>query len=520
MGSRSYGICVSAVIISIIVIFFNLGSIPLLDPDEPVHAETPKEMLLHQEFISPRIYGEYWYDKPPVYYWLVAATYKLFGISDFTARFPSAVLSVLCVIVVMLFGGKMFSARVGGISALILATSIEYFYLGKVAVTDITLTLFLTTSLLCFFKRYYCFFYLFMGLAVLTKGPIVLFFPIVIALLHLVITRNISEINRMKLPLGFLIFGIVALPWYFVMYQIHGKEFIDTFLGFHNLTRFTAPEHPSGVLWYYYIPVIILGFFPWITLLLQSVYHSLTRAKEKFGELIFLNIWVIVVFLFSSATQTKLVSYILPMYPAMALIVGWYIDQLWSERYQQKRQYIWGVLFTVLSILMIGGSYLGFDVLPELHTGLIALIAVLFLMCVCTVYFLWGKDVKYTFISNIIGMIAVSLIVAGLLLPAISPKFSTFDAAQQFEQLYDDNSPIYVSKFLRPGFAFYSGRYGTELIFSQHSVPDIAAILQRDRQAYFILRDIDYARIPEDVRSRLSLAQTVENKMILTIQPR
>lgn len=104
MSSKNYSVYLSVAIISIVVLFFHLGGVPLLDPDEPVYAETPKEMIETRDFISPRIYGEYWYDKPPMYYWLVAGAYQIFGTGDFAARFPSAALAVICALAVLYFG--------------------------------------------------------------------------------------------------------------------------------------------------------------------------------------------------------------------------------------------------------------------------------------------------------------------------------------------------------------------------------------------------------------------------------
>ncbi len=163
--------------ITAFIIFFHLGSFPLLDPDEPVYAETPKEMIVFGDFVSPRIYGEYWYDKPPMYYWLVAAAFKVFGVNEFAARFPSALLGVLCVLLVHQAGSRLFGQTAGIAGALVLATSIEYFYVAKAAVTDITLTLFLTAALLSFLEKKYVLFYFFAALATVTKGPIGLVFP-------------------------------------------------------------------------------------------------------------------------------------------------------------------------------------------------------------------------------------------------------------------------------------------------------------------------------------------------------
>lgn len=518
MNRSVYSIFLTTAIISMTVIFLNLGGIPLLDPDEPVYAETPKEMFIHDEFVSPRIYGEYWYDKPPMYYWLVASAYKIFGISDFSARFPSALLAVICIGVVLHFGMRMFNQRAGMIGALVLVTSIEYFYLGKAAVTDITLTLCLTSSLLCFINKKYYLFYLFAGLATLTKGPIGLFFPVVITLIYLFVTRNLSELKRMKIPAGIVIFSLVAFPWYIAMYHLHGSAFIETFLGFHNVTRFTSPEHPSGVLWYYYFPVLIIGFFPWNAILLQSIYHSFLYGRNKSQELIFLNIWAIVVFLFFSIAQTKLVSYILPMYPALAMIVGWHIDRLWSARFQPKRQYIWGGLTLGLIALFSLGTFMGAKELPGITQSVLFLNVIFIFMFIYTAMFIWRNNIKALLWGNVVAMIAFSIVLSFFLFPSIAPQFSAFSVTKQFEELYDGNSPVYVSKFLRPGFAFYGNRYGEELVFSDQSIPDIETIIQQNKQAYFVVRDIDYERISEKTRNKLICKKIVDNKIILSIR--
>lgn len=515
MNSRNYGAFLITAIISMIIIFFNLDGIPLLDPDEPVYAETPKEMFLYNDFISPRIFGEFWYDKPPMYYWLVALSYKVFGINDFAARFPSGSLAVVCIFVMWYFGNKIFNQRTGILSALILLTSVEYFYLGKAAVTDITLNLFLTCSLFSFITKKYYLFYFFAGLAVLTKGPIGLFFPGIIVFIYLVVTNNLKEITRIKLPVGIVIFSILALPWYIIMYHLHGSIFIDTFLGFHNLTRFTTPEHPSGVVWYYYIPVLIIGFFPWNALLIQSIYHSFIHYRDKFNELVFLNIWFIVVFLFFSISQTKLVSYILPMYPPMAMLIGWYIDKISNNYYNAKRQYSWSILSCILIVGFIIGALLNINQIPNYNQSVVFLIVTLISMFVCIIFFTWKNQIEKLFWTNVLGMTIFSIVLAGMLFPAIAPQFSTYNTVRQFEECYDNNSPIFISKFLHPGFSFYSNKYGSELIFSDDSIPNLEVILEENEQAYFILRDIDYMRIPENTQNKLSTIKKSDNKLIL-----
>ena len=502
-------------IITAIIIFGNLSGIPLLDPDEPVYAETPREMIIYSDFLSPRIYGEYWYDKPPMYYWLVAASFTLFGAGEFAARFPSALLSLVTIILVYFAGSKVIGKRGGIIAAFVLATSIEFFYLGKAAVTDITLNLFLTASLLSFIRNKYYLFYLFAGLATLTKGPIGLFFPAVIVFLYLLLTRNLQRLKTMKIFSGTLLFAAVAIPWYAIMYHFHGSAFIETFLGFHNITRFTSPEHPSGTLWYYYIPVLLIGFFPWITTLGQAVFQSFIQPRNKANELLFFNIWATVIFIFFTISQTKLVSYILPMYPALALLVGWHIDKQWSNWYGNKRQYIWGGLMAFLLILFSIGSYLSIPQLPSIEHGVYALIAIFTIWLLAFLWFIWQKRIANLVISNIIAMTMTALVISYMLFPAIAPEFAAKDTAQEFKTLYDGKSEVYISKFLRPGFAFYSGIYGQELYFSKDLMPDIEKIIAIPGQSYFILRTMDYERINATARNKMQVLKTVNNKIIL-----
>lgn len=509
---RSSTALILIVAIASLIMFYNLGSIPLLDPDEPVYAETPKEMYAFQEFISPRIYGEYWYDKPPMYYWLVAVAYKIFGINEFSARFPSALLGVVCVIAVYYFSRRIFdSVSVALPSALVLATSIEYWYLGKAAVTDITLNLFLTLSLLCFITKKYYWFYLWAGIATLTKGPIGLLFPGAIVFLYLLTTSRWAELKDMKIPAGILIYVFVGVPWYVIMYKIHGNIFIDTFLGFHNITRFTSPEHPEGVLWYYYIPVLILGFFPWTALAMQAVWNSLTKGSSERNTLIFLNIWAAFIFIFFTISRTKLISYILPMFPPLAMITGWYFNYLLSN---QKRCVSWGLTTIIVSTLLIAGMVIGLKSMPDLKFGVTVASAVLGVMALTACYFVWQKHFRTAFWIKVIAMTIFSLVMMTLLLPVAAPHFASLDIAKQFTAQYDGKSQVYIIKFLRPGFAFYTEVYGQQLLNNA----EFKAAVSRAERAYFIVRESEYKSLSDTERQEITVLAKEKDKMLLLKQ--
>lgn len=495
--------------ITALILFFNLGGVPLLDPDEPVYAETAKEMIQFHDFVSPRIYGQFWYDKPPMYYWLTTGAFRLFGTNEFAARFPSALLALICVLYVYSEGSRLFEQRAGMMGALVLATSIEYFYLGKAAVTDITLTLFLTLSLLSFLNKRYYWFYIGAALATVTKGPVGFLFPGAIVFLYLLATRNFSELGKMKIPAGTLLFLVIAMPWYLVMYQLHGSDFIDTFIGFHNITRFTSPEHPEGLLWYYFIPVLILGFLPWTSVMIQAVWKAVFDRREDSRKLIFLLIWTGFIFVFFSISRTKLVSYILPMYPPLAMIVGWYLNRIGDWRYG-SRPFSWPVLLTLLAALVWGGLYFGVKAMPDLMAGAVLEAALFLIMVLGVWYYIWRSEIDKAFWLQVAAMAVFSLVLMTMLFPQAAPQFHSRDLAQQFVKHYDGKSTVYVAKFLRPGFAFYSGVYGQEL-----NPGEIGKILAGGDKVYLVLRRPDYASLSEADKQKLTTLATSDNKMLV-----
>lgn len=496
------------------IIFFQLGSIPLLDPDEPVYAETAKEMLAFGDFISPRIYGEFWYDKPPLYYWLTAASFKLFGVSEFAARLPAAFCGVACVMLVYRCGCRLFGLRAGIAGALALTTSIEYFYVAKAAVTDSTLTFFMTAALLMFLEKKYLLFYVCAALATLTKGPIGIVFPGVITFLYLLATKNWQELKQLKLPQGILLYAVIALPWYLAMYQLHGTVFLDTFIGYHNLTRFTTAEHSSTAAWYFFMPVLALGFFPWTALLAQSVCAALAKGRTQSRELLFLVIWGAFVFVFFSLSSTKLVTYILPMYPAAAMLVGWYVGNCLEEpSFQGWTCYVWPSVLSGMSLCLLGGAYYGSQLMPELTGGVHCLAFLLAAMTGAVWYAARKKKPRIGFGGQVAAMALVAVVFVTALVPSVAPAFTTRLVASEFEAVYDGQEPVYVAKFLHPGFTFYTDVYGQEVV----SKEDLQKAIAKEERAYYVLRQGDYESLAAGERGKLRVLLQ-SGKMLLLQQ--
>lgn len=284
-----------------LLLFFGNGQLWITDSVESNYALTAKEMVLSGDWISPQIYGNYWYDKPVFFYWLTAAGFKIFGFNEFAARFFPALFGMAGLGLLVYAAKKLYGEKTAFWSGVILMTSTEFFLISKSVITDSTLFFFFSMALVFFYlgystqqKIYYYGIYTGMALATLTKGPIGFLLPGLIMVLFLGFTRGWREIKNMKVFSGGLLFLLIAAPWYVAMYNLHGSAFIDQFFGTHNFLRATVSEHPRDNVFYYYTLVLLLALFPWSGLLPRFLWRTLRedgkwrRPDEKTG---FLLIW-------------------------------------------------------------------------------------------------------------------------------------------------------------------------------------------------------------------------------------
>lgn len=486
----------SLVIVSIVAFFsmvWGIWGVPLLDPDEPVYAETAREMIEFGDFLSPRIFNEYWYDKPPMYYWLVAVAQKIFGFNEFSARFPASLMAAGTSVMVYIAGAKLFNERAGFWASLILTSSVQFFYMGKAAVTDTTLLFFMTGALLSFIHKRYWLMYVCMAFATLTKGPIGIVFPGAIIFIYIVVMGRIDEILRMHVIRGLLLYLVIAAPWYYGMYTVHGMDFINTFLGFHNVTRFTTPEHASRVTFWYYFPVVLLGLFPWTGLFCMSIKASIGESRiEDMRNLVFMHIWWTFVFLFFTVCKTKLVSYILPMWPAMALSIGWYISFVESKMRYNTILWSWifgsGFMYLLLGI----GWIVGAKFLPEVSTSLIILGIITLILGVAMIMSIYYyKDVQLTSFIHVGTGIITMIVAFTFVLPAVADRFSMKTIGETYKSECYSHVPIYVDKFIRPGFMWYTRIPGKEMVPKTN---DFSKALQSNDWTYYVVRGLELRR--------------------------
>ena len=305
--------------------FYN-AYLPITDPVESNYVLSAITMLKHNSWISPMIYDHVWYDKPPLTYWALMITYKLFGISDFTSRIPNTLVAGASVALVYRITYRMSKNTFAGVlCAILLMSTLQFWYISHAIITDGFLFLF---TLAIFGYSYLAFTnndksamvkaYIAAALAVITKGPIGIILPGLILLIYVCaryIVHRKDEIYQLskdiKLlfnPFGLLVFIAIASPWYIAMYSIHGEQFISGFLGLHNVDRALVSEHPKFDVWYYYLLIVPLSLLPWTPVI---VYHLKDINWKDDFDLLGI-IWFIVIVLFYSLVATKYLTYTLP----------------------------------------------------------------------------------------------------------------------------------------------------------------------------------------------------------------
>lgn len=325
--------------------FLELGTLGLTDVDEGNNAEAAREMLESGDWISPTFHYEPRWKKPIFNYWLISLSYRLFGVNEFAARLPAASFGVMLALLQYLFLSRVRGSAVGFLGALMLVLNVEILAIGHMVIHDSALIFFTTLSLFAFWfglngqgtTRYWLWlFYVGIGLGVLTKGPIGVLVPLLVAASYLLLTRKVRQFWREGFPLlGTLVSLSLALPWYIAMSMLHGWQYWNA--AYPEMAgRFFATLEGHGGTVFFYVPVLLVGFFPWSGLLPPALYDtfkswwdhrraaSATTVDRNDDLEFFAGIWTAVVFLFFSLSSTRLLHYIGPLFPAASILVACY----------------------------------------------------------------------------------------------------------------------------------------------------------------------------------------------------
>ncbi len=540
--SRSWLKPFSIILFCFFLFILGIGRWDLWNPDEPRYGQVALEMVEGGDWILMHVNGRIYTDKPPLFFWLIGlSSYLWQGFTSFAVRFPSAFFGTLSVLLIFFFGKSLYSSRIGFLSSLILATTVEFTYLATRANIDATLTFFTTASLFCFHKwdhlqkggeegmrSFWIYgFYVSMGLATLAKGPVGFILPLLVSLTYFLLQKDWRGLRSMKLLPGLLLTLSIILIWYLPALWKGGKQYLDETLLGHTIERFASGTSHIRP-FYYYMINFPLDFFPWTLFLPVTFIHWFKRKEErKRKEFLFLLVWFISVFLFFSISKGKRSLYLLPLFPAVSLLVGVFWDAYLFESDQERIRRIWikipnyllavllfgagmllltipqiagfqvktttsGITRAIIEGAKAGNHYLSFISVQSLYPVIFLLIS-LSLTIFIAQYFNY-KRVTFILIVATVGM--VFFYGTRIIFPLVNPYKSARFISQEIQQVIrrGDKLAMY-GDYGSAGTAPYNFYTGIVPILEVDKEDDLFALFRSDQRIFCLFKYPDYVNL-------------------------
>jgi 4-amino-4-deoxy-L-arabinose transferase-like glycosyltransferase len=354
--------------------FYNLGAIGLVGPDEPRYAWIARDMAETGDWVTPRLYGNPWFEKPVLYYWAAALSFKWFGVSEVAARFPSAVAALLATLAIGWLAWRIYGPETARWMLLLLPTSVGMIGFSHAAATDMPFVGMLTIAMVCAAvvlrllppkggaapAKYaaLALFGVFLGLAVLAKGPAAIILSGGAVLLWAIFTKRWRDAFRCLHPVALASFCLTALPWY-VLCARRNPDFFRIFIIEHNFKRYLTSEFQHIQPFWFYIPVVLIAFLPWTLILLWGTVlgvHRIRWSGQLGGATLLLLCWAGFCLLFFSASKSKLPGYVLPAIPAIGLLLAraFVVLAVESERTLRWLTSLFAIVSLPVSLVLLG----------------------------------------------------------------------------------------------------------------------------------------------------------------------
>jgi 4-amino-4-deoxy-L-arabinose transferase-like glycosyltransferase len=327
--------------ISFFLYYLFLDHYPLINPDETRYSEISREMLFFHQWITPKLNGIPFLDKPPLFYWLQAACIHLFGLSNASLRLWPVIAGATGTTISYLFTCTLYKRRAGLLCASILATCWFYFAMSHFANMDLSVSVFISAALCCYYLAnrdgqinlpLLYLGYLFCALAILTKGFIGIVLPAIVIITYLAITKQWQQIKKMRLITGLLLIFVIVLPWFYYV-SANNKGFWHYFFYVQHIHRYLSSNFNGHEPIYFYVVILFIGSFPWSIVMLDSILCAIknSRLKLKNNDEIFLLCWLFAIIIFYSLPQSKLAGYILPVFFPLSILLAMHFNQYWSR---------------------------------------------------------------------------------------------------------------------------------------------------------------------------------------------
>ena len=370
MQDRSIKIVV-LLLLPLMLYLVPLPFTPLMEPDEGRYSAIPSAMNATGDYVTPRLKGAIYFEKPPLSYWATAIFFRIFGENEFSSRLFAALCAWGCILLVYRMGLFFHDTRTGLYAAAVLTTFLYHVAIGRINILDMPLAFFVCMAIWCGFrcfaeaekkKGWLYLLYLFSALAFLAKGLIGIAFPFGVVVIWLLISGRWREIFALFSPVGILIFSAVSLPW-LVLVQQQNPDFFRFFFIQEHLLRYATRMHDRYQPFYFFIPILLAGTLPWCAFLPEAI-RGLKKGEKLFGstEKRLLLTWFGLIFLFFSISSSKLIPYIAPVFLPVALGFG-HLFRRYEERIAQGEagasvplRYRWsGILQAVLFMAVLVG---------------------------------------------------------------------------------------------------------------------------------------------------------------------
>ncbi len=512
-------------LLGIVFFFSGLGNGKLWDQDETTYAQVAREMIQTGDWVVPRYDGELLAHKPPLSYWAMILGSRLFGMNELGMRFFSAVSGLACVLVVFVFGRRMFDPQTGFLAGLILLSSLFFPIVCRSALMDAHLTLFVTCALWGFWEAlrnppgsllWILFCGVTTGLAVLVKGPLGLLLVGSAGFFTLLVTRRFRQLPKLHPVAGLSVFLFVASLWYAVITWKTGWGFLHDFILRENLDKVFKPTLGHGGPIWYYFPVLLLALLPWSLFLPTALKSLWKRSWEEKG---FLLSWAVIPFIFFSMLGTKLPHYILPVFPALALITAQGLVRAAQDEKDPPGFVRYGLFG--LGTILLGTGLVGWVLLPDLAGWRLPL-TILPLLLGWTIAMRRPSLYRLTQPHLVVSMLLFILLAAHVMVPHLDGFRVVHQAAGGAalwaeKQTGQGRKPrLFAHRYREPGMLFYSAKHIPEV-----DDRGLTEALDLPGPVLVIARKKYYEEMPQELRARFQVKQEFggfcENKGPMTL---
>ncbi len=494
-----------------VIFFCNLGGRDLWDPDETRYAVIAREMREGGNWILPHLNGKIYSEKPSLFFWIVNLSVFFLGEdTEFSNRFPSALAGLLTFILTLIFGSKLFNDRVGSIAALILGTSVLFPQVSRWMVLDSLFVFLFLFSLLFFYQGYedknqrlknfmmagFC-----TGLGVLIKGPVA-FLSILIFLIVTFFHKEKEKFWNRDLLYSFIFSLIIILTWLFPACWLGGGDFTRRILFEQSVGRLVGTGkhiHPES--FFFYFIRFPLGFLPW-TVFLPSLFIWIWKERKWHEKgFLFLIVWFCTIFLFFTLSKGKKDTYILPLYPAVAIMVGSLWNSAIPSSNKERGMTISLIILTFIPLILFG--IIGSGVLKKLYPEAWAYHRLLIFISVylslggigCLFFFLKGKKWVSFFILTLIWTF-LHLHISYSLPPKLNPRRSMREFSKKVVQKMDPQDELKTCFFQPLGLLYYTKKNFIEEIETKERFLEV---FQFPRRVFFVIQRRDLDRLLEKI---------------------